>query len=108
MLVFFVHTINSKYGSLNFFFMTANKRIFLDMNDNKDFTSDELPDGMTIDAKGNLWIAMFQGSRIVNIDGQNGLYNKCIKYITSHTNIARFVYLQLKVNYCNQYKCQLR
>lgn len=44
------------------------------MNDNEDFTSDEFPDGMTIDVKGNLWIAMYRGSRIVNVDGQNGLF----------------------------------
>ncbi|KAH9415312.1 hypothetical protein DERP_006406 [Dermatophagoides pteronyssinus] len=61
----------------------SNKRTFLNMNDNKDFDSDELPDGMTIDVNGNLWIAMFRGSRIVNIDGRNGKLLQSIKMPTS-------------------------
>lgn len=42
------------------------------MNEDKDFLAEELPDGMTIDGKGNLWVAMFNGKRIVNIDGKTG------------------------------------
>ena len=42
------------------------------MNEDADFITGELPDGMSIDVKGNLWVAMFNGKRVVNIDGQTG------------------------------------
>lgn len=44
------------------------------MNKDDEFNSKELPDGMTIDINGNLWVAIFRGSRIVNIDAKTGQY----------------------------------
>lgn len=44
------------------------------MNEDSDFLAAELPDGMTIDANGNLWVAMFNGKRIVSIDGKTGQF----------------------------------
>ena len=42
------------------------------MNEDTAFSSSEYPDGMTIDVKGNLWVAMYNGGRVVNIDGKTG------------------------------------
>lgn len=53
------------------------------MNEDGDFLSGELPDGMTIDVKGNLWVAMFNGKRIVNIDGKTGKVIDTIEMPTS-------------------------
>jgi len=60
-----------------------NRRVLVNMNNNEAFTANELPDGMTIDASGNLWVAMFNGSRIVNIDGQSGRVIQSIQMPTS-------------------------
>jgi len=49
-----------------------NQRVFVDYNNNEDFDSKELPDGMTISKNGNLWVACFNGSRVVNIDAKTG------------------------------------
>ena len=53
------------------------------MNEDAAFISGELPDGMTIDVKGNLWVAMFNGKRIVNIDGKSGKVIRSIEMPTS-------------------------
>lgn len=37
-----------------------------------------LPDGMTIDAYGNLWIALYGGS---SVSIQNNAFKKCKEYI---------------------------
>lgn len=51
----------------------TNEKILVNLNEDKqNYSSNEIPDGMTIDIKGNLWVAMFLGKRIVNIDGQTG------------------------------------
>lgn len=34
-----------------------------------------LPDGMTIDAKGHLWVACYNGGRLINIDPAVGELN---------------------------------
>ena len=44
------------------------------MNKDKEFGAKELPDGMTIDINGNLWVANFFGDRIVNIDSKTGRF----------------------------------
>lgn len=54
------------------YLFSANRKVLVNMNEDSGFTSTELPDGMTIDLNGNLWVAMFNGARIVNIDGQTG------------------------------------
>ncbi|XP_018404205.1 PREDICTED: regucalcin-like isoform X2 [Cyphomyrmex costatus] len=47
----------------------SNKRIVFDLN-KTDLKG--LPDGMTIDANGNLWIALFGGSRVIHVDPKTG------------------------------------
>ena len=44
------------------------------MNKDSSFGAKELPDGMTIDINGNLWVALFFGGRIVNIDSKTGIF----------------------------------
>lgn len=43
-----------------------NERIFYEFDKN-----DGTPDGMTIDSNDNLWVAMWGGSKVVNIDTKN-------------------------------------
>ena len=52
----------------------ANQKTVVDMNKDKEFGAKELPDGMTIDINGNLWVANFFGDRIVNIDSKTGRF----------------------------------
>lgn len=61
----------------------ANRRVLVNMNEDSDFLAAELPDGMTIDANGNLWVAMFNGKRIVSIDGKTGKVIDVIEMPTS-------------------------
>lgn len=44
-----------------FFFFSANKRVIFDLKKNK---LQGIPDGMTIDTNGNLWVATFNGSKV--------------------------------------------
>ena len=48
----------------------SNKRIVFDLEKNN-ITG--LPDGMTIDTDGNLWIALYNGNGVLNIDPRTGL-----------------------------------
>lgn len=69
--------------SLSLSLITANRKVLVNMDEDGDFLSGELPDGMTIDVKGNLWVAMFNGKRIVNIDGKTGKVIDTIEMPTS-------------------------
>uniref|UniRef100_T1IXB8 Regucalcin n=1 Tax=Strigamia maritima TaxID=126957 RepID=T1IXB8_STRMM len=46
----------------------SNDRILFDYKANPDVKTTELPDGMTIDLEGKLWVANYNGGRIINID----------------------------------------
>ncbi|XP_054154229.1 regucalcin-like [Oppia nitens] len=50
----------------------TNEKIFFDFNKRQDLPKSLLPDGMTIDKSGNLWVACFNGSRIININTKTG------------------------------------
>ncbi|KAL2747294.1 regucalcin-like isoform X1 [Vespula maculifrons] len=54
----------------------SNKRIVFDLGKNNISTG--VPDGMTIDTDGNLWIAVFNGSVVLNVNPKTG---KLIRYI---------------------------
>lgn len=45
--------------------LISNKQVWFTFNETN---SPGLPDGMTIDADGNLWVAVFGGSRVIKID----------------------------------------
>lgn len=46
----------------------SNQRVLYDFNKNQDIGQHELPDGMTIDTDGHLWVACYDGGRILRID----------------------------------------
>lgn len=50
--------------------------------------SDGSPDGMTIDRDGNLWVALWGGSRVVVIDGQGKLIDQILLPVTQVTSVA--------------------
>lgn len=54
----------------------SNKRIVFDLEKNN-ITG--LPDGMTIDTDGNLWIAVYLGSRVLNVNPKTGQLIRSIK-----------------------------
>ncbi|CAG2176849.1 unnamed protein product [Oppiella nova] len=49
-----------------------NANVFFDFNKRKDLAENILPDGMTIDKRGNLWVACFNGARVINICTKSG------------------------------------
>lgn len=77
----------------------ANRRVLVNMDEDDAFTSAELPDGMTIDASGNLWVAMFNGARIANIDGKSGKVLQSIQMPTSMITSVCFGGAQLDEMY---------
>jgi sugar lactone lactonase YvrE len=50
----------------------SNQRVIFDFNGHPECGADELPDGMTIDREGKLWVASFYGGRIMKIDPNSG------------------------------------
>ncbi|CAG2162323.1 unnamed protein product [Oppiella nova] len=49
-----------------------NKKVFVDFKCNPDFKSDEYPDGMTTDKSGRLWVSLYGGGRVVQINEESG------------------------------------
>ena len=45
----------------------GNRRVVYHMEE-----GEGLPDGMTLDVKGHLWVACFNGGRVINIDPATG------------------------------------
>jgi len=56
----------------------SNERVLIDFKKNGDRPG-YLPDGMTIDADGNLYVATWGGSRIIKVNGQSGKVEQEIK-----------------------------
>ncbi|XP_023246332.1 regucalcin [Copidosoma floridanum] len=64
----------------------ANKRVVFNFTDNK---IDGVPDGMTIDANDNLWIAVHDGAVVLNVDTKTGeLIHKIELPATKLTSVA--------------------
>lgn len=60
----------------SFLVLIGNKRILVDYAKDTDkgavFSSTEYPDGMAMDAEGKLWIAMYGGGRVLQMDPASG------------------------------------
>ncbi|KAI1287348.1 Regucalcin [Halotydeus destructor] len=50
----------------------SNQQVFFDFNGHPDIGEAEVPDGMSVDASGNIWVAIFYGGRILHIDQATG------------------------------------
>jgi sugar lactone lactonase YvrE len=46
----------------------SNQRVMIDVANSTDFVDGEYPDGMAIDEQGYIWVALWNGGRIVKID----------------------------------------
>ncbi|CAG7719255.1 unnamed protein product [Allacma fusca] len=55
-------TVSNETGNL------TNQRVLIDCDTSPDFVPEEFPDGLIVDKQGFIWIAMWNGSRVVKID----------------------------------------
>jgi len=46
----------------------SNKTLMIDLDNHPDFVADEYPDGMAIDRYGYIWVALWNGGRVVKIN----------------------------------------
>lgn len=66
----------SKITHINFFNI-ANEKVIVDF---AAIGTLGLPDGMTIDTEDKLWVACYDGAKVVRFDPETGKYNKdCYK-----------------------------
>ncbi|XP_014300520.1 regucalcin [Microplitis demolitor] len=64
----------------------SNKRILLDLKKNK---IEGIPDGMTIDKAGNLWVAINTGGKVIQVDSKNGEVLRSVKMpVTDVSSVA--------------------
>ena len=62
---------------------SVNKTVFIDFKSNPDFKSNEYPDGMTTDKCDKLWVSLYGGGRVVQIDQISGNHLFSIKTLNS-------------------------
>jgi gluconolactonase len=62
----YVFDFNLEKGTL------GERKVLVDVATSRDFHGGEYPDGMTIDVKGKLWVALYGGSSVVQIDVHTG------------------------------------
>ena len=77
--LYYIDTATSKIAAFDFDSVQgviSNKRIVFDLQKNN---ISGLPDGMTIDRDGNLWIALYSGSGVVNVDPRTGFVIRFVK-----------------------------
>ncbi|XP_011638983.1 regucalcin-like isoform X1 [Pogonomyrmex barbatus] len=67
--------------------MICNKRIVFDLN-TTNFQG--VPDGMTIDADGNLWIALFGGHHVIQVDPKTGKVLSKVKLPAENVSSVTF------------------
>ncbi|XP_011881379.1 PREDICTED: regucalcin-like isoform X2 [Vollenhovia emeryi] len=65
----------------------SNRRIVFDLN-NTDLKG--VPDGMTIDTDGNLWIALFGGSHVIQVDPKTGAVMRKVKIPADNVTSVTF------------------
>ncbi|XP_011175815.1 regucalcin isoform X1 [Solenopsis invicta] len=65
----------------------CNRRIVFDLN-NTDLQG--VPDGMTIDADGNLWIALFGGHHVIHVDPKTGQVLRKVKIPAENVTSVAF------------------
>ncbi|XP_043478315.1 regucalcin-like [Leptopilina heterotoma] len=67
-LLYYIDSPTRKVAEYDYDLLTgsiANKRIAFDLEENN---LPGIPDGMTVDSKGNLWVALFEGAQVIQID----------------------------------------
>ncbi|XP_011306335.1 regucalcin-like [Fopius arisanus] len=64
----------------------SNKRVVFTL---KKIHKDEVPDGMTIDAQGHLWVAIHSGGRVIQVDPKTGKEIRAVKLpVMAVTSVA--------------------
>ncbi|KAI1287342.1 Regucalcin [Halotydeus destructor] len=75
--------VNEEDGSL------SNQQVFFDFDNHAVLGKEELPDGMSIDATGSIWLASYDGGRILHIDQETGaLLNHIAFPVTKTTSLC--------------------
>ena len=54
-------------------FVAANQRTVITFPADSGIAAGAMPDGMTIDAEGKLWVAFFNGGAVLRLDPETGL-----------------------------------
>lgn len=75
----------------------SNKRIVFDLEKNNIATG--VPDGMTIDTDGNLWIAVFNGSVVLNVNPKTGKLIRTIRLPAERVTSVAFGGPNLQILY---------
>lgn len=71
-------------------FFLANRRTVYDFAKHEDVPAGGGPDGMTIDTNGNLWVAVFGGGGVFNIDPRSGKLIRKIDIPSPQTTSVAF------------------
>lgn len=66
----------------------GNQRVAISFPAGTEFTLG-VPDGMTIDTEGKLWIAFYYGGRVARFDPETGEYHSGCYYRLSTTNMRK-------------------
>ncbi|AWR98331.1 SMP-30/gluconolactonase/LRE family protein [Acidianus sulfidivorans JP7] len=80
-----------------------NRKIVIDLS-----SQQGSPDGMTIDSKGNLWVAMFGGSKVLHIDPKNGDIIDYLEVPTPNVTSVMFGGENLSILYITTAKIHLQ
>ncbi|KAG7213993.1 hypothetical protein KM043_001365 [Ampulex compressa] len=65
----------------------SNKRIIFDVKKNN---LDGLPDGMTVDTEGNLWVALYGGNQVIQINPKTGELLRSVKIPAKNVTSVAF------------------
>lgn len=70
-LMFFIDSLSKRVYVFDYDLQNgeiSNQRVLVDYNINPEYSEYGFPDGMTIDERGKLWIACFNGGRVLRVD----------------------------------------
>ncbi|XP_018323311.1 regucalcin-like [Agrilus planipennis] len=68
----------------------SNWKELFKLSDYPSYASDVIPDGMAADSNDNLWVALYRGGAVINVDSQTGNLIRVIKMPVSHVTSVAF------------------
>lgn len=104
---YYIDSTTKKIDAYDFDLQTgniANRKEVFDIAENK---FEGIPDGMTIDENDNLWIALFGGHGIIQVDSRTGKLQRYIKMPVSYVTSVTFGGPKLDVLYVTSSRLHL-